>query len=66
MTKNKKFLIRQTDGIQRATVELTKAGSKIWKAGDPDNQKKIRDTIADAAKKTLKLKEVLVVEVLNS
>ncbi len=66
MTKSKKFLIRQTDGAQRATVKLTKAGSRIWKAGDPDDQKEIRNTIADAAKKTLGLDKVVVVEVPDS
>ena len=65
MTKNTKFLIRQTDGILRAKIELTKEGSKIWRAGDPEDQKAIRETIGSAAKDVLKLDEVVVGEILN-
>ncbi len=66
MTKNKKFLVYDAGGTMRAKVELTKEGSKIWRAGDPDEQKEINNTIAEAAKQTLKIDEVTVSVILNS
>ena len=66
MTKEKKFIIRQPDGVLRAKVSLTKAGTKLWRAKNTDNKEEIMKTIGDAAKVVLKLDEVFVCEVLNS